>query len=453
MGNYKDAVLAQLSDLVNIAQFVSFGPDLVQRFSRVHGCTPDYNFPTLEDAVDRILSRSPEGSVNIRSFKPELSTSSDFVYGLREAGAVVSCLKRLANQQFYTIVNETVDMTGGVGGVAMGGVIEFAPGDTPRCVEKPGTACLPTDAAIAFFEKVYGFRPALEFPVSTRVEFTIHPFRRGWRHDHTIIWELEEAYETRFEGAVRWPNLFSRFLGDKAFGLLVADALGLPVPRTTVISRGLPPFTFGRDTGTNEIWLRLCPREQTPGRFTTLRGWADPFGLLEREDPDHTLLASALAQEGVEAVHSGALIVPPNGQPIIEGVSGNGDQFILGRRAPEDLPKNTLRSVEDLFNEVTIRIGDASFEWVYDGRRTWVVQLHCGSTMSTTQVIVPGTPTSFQRFRVTDGIEAFRNWIPDVACAGDGVILVGKVGVTSHMAELLRRAAIPSRIDQADAEP
>ena len=84
---------------------------------------------------------------------------------------------------------------------------------------------------------------------------------------------------------VMWPNAFSRRLGDKAFGLLIAHLVGLNVPRATVVSRWVAPFTFGDSTGTGEIWMRTCPTEPVPGYFSTRFGWTDPVRLLEAEDP------------------------------------------------------------------------------------------------------------------------------------------------------------------------
>src|SRR5580700_3147649 len=59
--HFKDARLDQLSTLGNVAQFVSFGPDLQQRFSRITGFEPNYVFPTLRQAVIALLEHSPEG--------------------------------------------------------------------------------------------------------------------------------------------------------------------------------------------------------------------------------------------------------------------------------------------------------------------------------------------------------------------------------------------------------
>src|SRR5262249_24547277 len=156
-------------------------------------------------------------------------------------------------------------------------------------------------------QRVYGFAPT--FPTGRwRIEFSIHPVPRGHREGHTILWEAEHEGSNQTVSHVRWPNRFSRFIGDKAFGLLLADCLGFWVPSTRVISRSVAPFSFGTSTGTGEPWIRTCPVEPVPGKFTTLRGWTDPFVLLAREDPDGRRIASVLSQEGVRTVYSGAAI-------------------------------------------------------------------------------------------------------------------------------------------------
>src|SRR4029453_19591588 len=95
----------------------------------------------------------------------------------------------------------------------------------------------------------------------------------------------EPAGPARLGARLTWPNRFSRFLGDKVFGLLVADLLGLPVPATTAVGRRVAPFSFGRPTGSGERWLRTCPAEPVPGRFLTQRGRRRPFAPLAVEDP------------------------------------------------------------------------------------------------------------------------------------------------------------------------
>jgi hypothetical protein len=49
---------------------------------------------------------------------------------------------------------------------------------------------------------------------------------------------------------------------------------------------------------------------------------------------------------------------------------------------------------------------------------------------------------------VAEGIGALRELIAGVDGSGDGVVLVGRVGVTSHFGDLLRRARVPSRIEE-----
>jgi hypothetical protein len=450
VGHRKDEILDTLARAANVAQFVSFGPDLVQRHARLRGFPPDHRFASPEEAVGVLLDRTPERSVNVRSYDPDAPKSREFLYGRTDASEVVRELRRLAASGLWTIVNETIDVRdGGVSGVAFGNLLEFAPGDTPRCVEKPGTAALPRALGLRLLETVYGFRPGLPERSELRVEFTIHPLRRGNRHEHTVLWEIEEPGPPP-DGAVlpAWPNHFSRHLGDKAFGLLIADAYGLPVPRTLVIPRGLAPFTFGADTGSAETWIRTCPREQVPGLFTTQRGWADPFALLNKEDPEGTALASVLSQQAVEARWSGALLTSPAGEPLVEGVAGTGDDFMTGRRPPEDLPAEVLAAVRVTFERARDLLGPVRFEWAWDGRTVWVLQLHRGASAAAGRVIVPGEAPHYHRFEVSRGIESLRELITQIQGAGDGIALVGRVGVTSHLGDLLRRARIPSRIEE-----
>jgi hypothetical protein len=447
-GHFKDDVLNDLARRANVAQFVSFGPDLVQRHAWIRGFQPGHRFDSLDEAVAAILAASPEGSVNVRSWEPESPKNRSFLYGRRHAGEIRDELRRLAAEGLYTILNETVDVEdGGVSGVAFGDTLEFAPGDTPRCVEKPDAAAFPRDFGLRLLETVYGFRPALPAKTEPRVEFSLHPMRRGYRREHTILWEMEAPGPAPSAPRVSWPNRFSRHVGDKAFGLLMADALGLPVPRTRVIPRGLAAFSFGTLTGTSETWLRTCPREQIPGRFTTRHGWTDPFRLLQEEDPGGDLIASVLAQEGVEARYSGALVTTADGEPLIEGVAGFGDEFMLGRRPPEELPPEIAGSLRDLYRRAAGRLGAVRFEWAHDGARPWILQLHRGTTEAMGRDVFPGDASCYHSFEISQGIDALRELIVRVEGTGEGIVLVGRVGVTSHFGDLLRRARIPSRIE------
>jgi len=447
-GHYKDAILDALAHQSNVAEFVSFAPNLRQRFAWIRGYRENHQFSSPGTAVEAILERSSEHSVNIRSFAPQDPKSREFIYGKTDPETVLSEIHRLADQGLYTIVNETIDVNdGGVSGVAYGDVVEFAPGDTPRCVEKPGTAAMTRELGTALFRVVYGFRPALPDRHSLRVEFSLHPLRRGYRHDHTIIWETEETGSSPTAPSVVWPNRFSRWIGDKAFGLLIAQLIGLKVPRTEVICRRLAPFGFGTDTGLAEPWLRTCPVQQVPGKFTTRRGWLDPFRLLQEEDPEAEMIASILAQQGVDAKFSGALVAQVDRDPLIEGVSGHGDDFMVGRRGPEALPERVLRDVLAVYGHAYEDLGPVRFEWVHDGNTAWIVQLHKGVSASVGRVVFPGESTHDHYFDVSNGIAGLRKLIEQVKDTGDGIVLVGHIGVTSHFGDLLRHARIPSRLE------
>ncbi len=119
---------------------------------------------------------------------------------------------------------------------------------------------------------------------------------------------------------------------------------------------------------------------------------------------------------------------------------------MLGKRAPETLPTEVREAVTGLFRQARRQLGSVRMEWVFDGREVWVVQLHKGSVASTADTIVPGQPLRFHEFDVGLGLEALRLLIPKVQQAGDGVLLIGDVGITSHFGDLLRRGGIPSRL-------
>jgi hypothetical protein len=444
----KDEMLSRLAAEANVAQFISFGPGpgLPQRHSCLRGHAPDQRFATPAEAVATLLALAPAGSVNVRSFRAGAPRGGPFSYGLTGRDDVLAALHARAGEGLHTIVNETVDVSdGGVSGVAEGGLVEFAPGDTPRSVESPGTVALAHDQAMALLGTVYGFTPDLDAHPGERVEFSLHPLAAGVRQTHTVIWERERVEPARLTARLTWPNRFSRFLGDKAFGLLVADLLGLPVPATTVVGRRVAPFSFGRPTGSGERWLRTCPAEPAPGRFLTQRGWRDPYALLAAEDPAGTELAAVLAQEGVPARWSGAAVPDAGGGLLVEGVEGFGDDFMLARAAPASIPEEVLDDVRVLGAKAAAALGAVRFEWSHDGHTAWVLQLHLTQTTVSGTTIHPGTPSRWHRFDPSLGLDRLRDLIATVA-GDEGIELTTAVGVTSHAGDLLRKAAIPSRV-------
>ncbi len=450
IGHFKDAGLDQLATQgFNTAQFASFSPDGSQRYSRVRGYYQNTDFATPQDAAAVLLQSAAEHSVNVRSFDPLDPKSKPFIYGIKNHDEAAAHAERLMAEGLHVIINETVDVDdGGVSGVAFGNVIEFAPHDTPRCVEKPGTVQFTRQMGADVIRKVYGFYPTFAAGPETRLEFSIHPIRHGYKDEHTIIWEAEMAKGAPLSVETSWPNRFSDMLGDKTFGLIVADEIGLHVPRTTVFNRTVAPFTFGRSTDSHESWLRTAPNQQTPGLYTTTHGWTDPYQLMQREDPEGKHIASILHQDGVDAKFSGACIMGADGRLLIEGKDGKGDDFMVGENGIVELPAYVQSAVASTYEHAAGRLGPVRFEWVYDGTHTWVVQLHRGISVSAGETIYPGEPdTAYVRYETASGIEGLRELIAN-HIQGTGITLVGNVGITSHFGDLLRKAGIPSRIER-----
>lgn len=446
----KDERLVELSERFNIAQFVSFsaGPDPNVRYSRIHGYAPDEKFRDPRAAIKTLLYASA-GSVNVRSFRAGQDKGNPFEYGLSTIEQVLSTVRSLAADGYSTIVNETIDThDGGVSGVVLGGIMEFVPLDTPRGVEKPGTVSVPYRLGLDILSTVYGFRPEVFEADDARIEFSVHPMRVGYRHSHTLLWEIERGTRVELSATIFWPNRFSRFIGDKAFGLLVAHLLELPVPATTVIARTVAPFRFGQPTGTAEFWMRTSPTEQKPGHFTTKFGWQDPYAIMAKEDPHSSAIASVLAQEGVDVAYSGASLPGVGGEPDhVEGVAGRGDSFMLGERHPEPLPVQVIDDVRELAARARRVLGPVRLEFAHDGQQAWVVQLHISADQYRPGVISPGTPENgWLDFDPALGLEGLNDLIIRARKERKGVSVVAPVGVTSHVGDLLRKAGVPAQL-------
>jgi hypothetical protein len=450
----KDRILDELAIHANVAQFVSFSPSpngrVTQEFTRLRGFAKNHKFSSTREALFALLNLSADKTLNVRSYSPDSPRSKEFVYGIASLDEACAVLERLAGQGLYLIANETVDIhDGGVSGVIEGNLIEFAPDDTPRCVEKPGVASLPRALGMRLLAKTYGLDFSDLEKFGGRLEFSVHPKPRGWKQTHVLVWEHDALSQSSPEPKWQWPNKFSRHLGDKAFGLLLSNELGVPVPRTTVFSRRVKPFLFGTATGSHEVWTRTCPREPEPGRYTTAKGWLDPFKLLQAEDPNHENISSVLCQDAVPAKYSGAAIVLKTGELAVEGRSGEGDAFMLGRVLPDDLPDEITAAVRAAYTQLAKNLGGGvRFEWVHDGSRVWIVQLHFGATESTSTVIVPGEAEAWTNFRAEEGIEALRALLPRLS-SKHGINVIGEFGLTSHLADLLRKANRPARLAKA----
>lgn len=437
----------------NIAQFVSFNPENKEpRFIYLR----NYSDKNLKERqlIEILIDLARSKSINIRSYSPEIMKGNKLIYNkkLEDIEEILSIIDSNRKEQKYSIVNENIDINdGGVSGVVLGNLIEFAPQDTPKCVDKEGVCSLPREIGLSLLERVYGFKPEISFDENYRVEFSIHPTRQGVLRKHTIIWEYE-YYDNISKGYnISWPNKFSKFLGDKTFGLLIADILGLKVPKTTVISRKVAPFTFGRSTGLHEKWIRTCPIVKEPGKYYTGDKWEDPFVIMQEEEQkgDSDInIASILSQEAIEPIFSGACIVKERVEDdIIEGVYGKGDAFMVGEEEAYNLPEEVIENIKKLNNNIRKYfdlLGEVSIEWVYDGEDVWIVQLNQMKLSSNKDIIVDGKPKEYIKFNTSCGLEELRRLIKRIENKDLGIELIGNIGVTSHFGDLLRLANIPS---------
>lgn len=448
------------NDIGNIAQFVSFEPknELVPKYIHINNFS--YNEKLNgKDIIERLILSAPSRLVNIRSYSPQVMKGNKLIFnkGLQDIDEILNIINENSLAGKSSIVNENLPVDdSGVSGVVLGNTIEFAPEDTPKCVDKEGVCSLPREIGLKLLKIVYGFEPSLNFEHNFRVEFSIHPKRQGVKKQHTIIWEYEYFDKVNDDKKIKWPNRFSNFLGDKLFGLLIADALGILVPKTTVISRKVAPFSFGVETGLIEKWIRTCPITKEPGKYYTGRNWSDPFRLMNIEETkgnDEINIASILSQDEVEAVYSGASIVTSDiNRDIIEGVSGRGDDFMVGKQGREDLPDEVVESIYSLHDSIRMyykELGDVSIEWVYDGSNVWLVQLNqikvnSDYDKSNSCTIVEGNPSYYEKVYVEDGLDSLRDKIKQYENKDIGIELIGDVGITSHFGDILRLANIPS---------
>ena len=153
-----------------------------------------------------------------------------------------------------------------------------------------------------------------------------------------------------------------------------------------------------------------------------------------------------IAQQGVASKFSGVAAVQSDEEVIVEGEAGSGEEFMLGSAQPEALPRSVTDSVADLVGCAASKLGPCRVEWAFDGQSVWAVQLHQGSLPSSGRTVFPGAPSIEHRFQVEDGLEALRTLVAKVGGTGEGIVVLGDVGVTSHFGDVLRRARIPSRI-------
>jgi hypothetical protein len=454
---YKDEVLDHIACTANVAQFVSFAPgsSLQQRFCRINGYQPNHNFNSPEEAISALLHNATEKKVNIRSYTPETPEGNPFIKRLESVDEVMSKIRNLAEDKYlYTIVNEVIDeCDGGVSGVSHRGVIEFAPDTTPRCVDDPEieTSVFPFEIGMTVLKTIYGFEPDLKGREGARVEFSIHPKPSGWRKRHTIIWQLEQRPREKIKTTIQWPNRFSRMLGDKTYGLILASSVGFSVPLTMVFCRRLFPFIFGESTGSSEKITRTSPETKEPGYYLSARGWHDPYAVLEGQilapaerkwTPLPAPLSSVLIQQVVPAKYSGRALYSGSNKIEIRGVAGKGDAFMLGEQEHEILPNEVILNINDTLKKMNQLIGPCNIEWVFDGSTVWVVQVNNAKLKNqkiNTDSRFEWVPFIYSKNRIED----FRKTVFELRGTDKGINVIGKVSPLSHLGEIAEIYDVP----------
>lgn len=441
----KDDVLADLvKQNYNVAQFFSLSPSGELRHCFIRDeCPPN---PSLDYLIDTLLEQVP--SVNIRCFKPSGTSGLPFLYGLTSREMVKAHIEDfLRADDYYLIINETIDVNdGGVSGVILGDLVEFTPKDTPRGVEKSGSCSLSFRDACRLFDRVYDYRSLSHLRKNGhRVEFSIHPGPVGVLNQRHVTWEVSPSAESPTPRHA-WPNNFSRLLGDKAYGLLLADLYGFNVPRTTVVPiDSVPPFAFGSvpDHQARHLYTRPAPSKPLPGQLDTTFGVNTQAAL---SDVAVESGGSVLIQTGIRPKWSGACQPGIETTHTIEGVKGEGGKFMLGAQAPEQLSSGEYSQIWATADLLTKHFGPVRFEWVIDPAGTvWIVQLQQAVTRSSHDVIVEGTVDEYITFDVSRGLEELRMVVQNLA-PRQGIKLHGDVGVTSHLGDVLRRESVPSKI-------
>ena len=107
--------------------------------------------------------------------------------------------------------------------------------------------------------------------------------------------------------------------------------------------------------------------------------------------------------------------------------------------------------MEKIYADIVSAIGAIRFEWVHDGQRVWIVQLHKGGTNSAAAMLVPGEAAEWVVFNASRGLDELRHFLGELP-TDVGVRIEGEVGLTSHFADLLRKTKRPARIARSNLE-
>jgi hypothetical protein len=97
------------------------------------------------------------------------------------------------------------------------------------------------------------------------------------------------------------------------------------------------------------------------------------------------------------------------------------------------------------------RLGAVRIEWVHDGSRVWILQLHRGATDTGGDVLVPGEAAHWFDIGAQQPLAEIRAALESLP-EGAGVQIIGDIGLTSHVADVVRKRGRPARLIRANSE-
>lgn len=131
---------------------------------------------------------------------------------------------------------------------------------------------------------------------------------------------------------------------------------------------------------------------------------------------------------------------------------GFGDDFMIGLAEADKLPREIETQALSLYGELAHFFGPVRFEWVLDrDQRFWIVQVNRDQGRGFN--LLSGAASNWVPFDPAEGVEGLSRLISKIRGTDTGVTLARAVGLTSHIGDLLRAAAIPVRIPGSAEQP
>jgi len=155
-------------------------------------------------------------------------------------------------------------------------------------------------------------------------------------------------------------------------------------------------------------------------------------------------LSSVLVQEGVEARFSGRILAigDTDSKWKVAGVSGTGEEFMLGDTPAEALPSEVQDAVRRTAQLTVSRLGPVSIEWAFDGVDVWILQVNSIAKKASLPHSVDDVRWITFTFR-TGGIEDFRQAATTAKASGKGIRILGNVSPLSHIGEIADVLGVP----------